>query len=161
MYCPFIFQKKKMCRKLKKMYFPAEMLKLMLCIHERLLQEAPCQRGMTNKENLCSELASLSCVRCKGGRGTRPSSRAAVGPVAAPREGGLLSHGGAQVAPLWETKFPRLNSSGPFPWLCCGLRQLQPSALDVAAFRWLPSAPLMSSAAFFIKKHMKDARGSG
>lgn len=86
----YIPEKKKMCRKLKKMYFPAEMLKLMLCMHERLLQEAPCQRGMTNKENLCSELAPLSCICCKGGRGTRPSSRAAVWPVAALREGGLL-----------------------------------------------------------------------
>lgn len=81
-----LYSRKKMCRKLKKMYFPAEMLKPMLCMHERLLQEAPCQRGMTNKEH--SAVMLRTCIHIlrllQRGRGTwsslpLPRSRVARG----------------------------------------------------------------------------------
>lgn len=54
------------------MYFPAEMLKPMLCMHERLLQEAPCQRGVTNRENFAIMLRTCTHILCllQGGRGT-------------------------------------------------------------------------------------------
>lgn len=100
-----------MCRKLKKMYFPVEMLKLMLCLHERLLQEAPCQRGMTNKENFATMLRTCIHVllSLQGGRGTwwslplphvHQSFRAAVWRL-------LCINGAAQVAPSCPNVLPR------------------------------------------------------
>lgn len=126
------------------MYFPAEMLKPMLCMHERLLQEAPCQRGMTNKDDLAVMLRTcihiLRSLQGSGGCG-RPclslmsivqSSRVARGRSAC---GWATSHGAAQVAPLWETKSP--------PVLIL-LAPFRGSAVDSAScscprLMWLPS----------------------
>lgn len=38
------------------MYFPAGMLELVLCIHDR--QQAPSQKGVTNKDNLAIRLSA-------------------------------------------------------------------------------------------------------